>query len=135
MSVILFPAWRAFCYVDPLGRNVIRHWLNEIEASTADRGTLQHLLDIFEYSGPNAVLSCTVDLGNGFYALRSKHKAGVDLRPIFVRGPFGESEITFLAGAFMKGQALSPRYAVGIAEENLEALIEEPWRRRRDRID
>jgi hypothetical protein len=134
MSVILFPSWRVFCYVDGLGRNVIRHWLANLQASAPDRGSLQNLFDICEHSGPDALVNCTWDLGDGFYAVRTKRKGSIELSPIFVRGPFGESEITFLAGALIKGQALSPRYAVGIAEENLEALLEEPQRRRRERV-
>jgi hypothetical protein len=134
MHVIPFPQWRIFFFVDNHGRNVIRHWLNELEASDADRWTFQALLDICEFSGPEALSSCTWDLGNGFYSLTSKHKGGLELSPVFVNGPFGDSEITFLAGARIVGKALKPAYAVGVAQENLDILREQPYRRRRERV-
>lgn len=49
MRVIPFPQWRIFSYVDDRGQNIIRHWLNELEATDADRWTFQALLDICEY--------------------------------------------------------------------------------------
>lgn len=134
MGVILFPQWRVFSFVDNHGRNLLRQWLYELEASDADRHGLQALLDICEYSGPDALSNCTWDLEQGFYALKSKRKGGMELSPIFIWGPFSGSEITFLAGAHIVGKSLKPKYAVGIAEENLEVLEKEPNRRRRERI-
>jgi len=134
MHVIPFPQWRIFFYVDDRGQNIIRHWLNELEATDADRWTFQALLDICEYSGPDALSSCTRELGDGFYALTSKHKGGIELSPVFVRGPFGDSEITFLAGARIVNKALKPAYAAGVAQEHLDILREQPYRRRRERI-
>jgi hypothetical protein len=123
-----------FFYVDEHARNIVRHWLYEQNASDADRHALQALLDIFDYSGPDALSSCTLDLSDGFYALKSKHKGGMELSPVFIRGPFIGSEITFLAGAQVEGKVLRPRYAVGVAQEDLEVLEKEPKRRKRERI-
>jgi hypothetical protein len=120
--------------MDKPGRNVIRTWLDDIGASAADRAALQALIDICEFSGPEALSYCTLDLGNGFYAIKSKHGGGAQLSPVFCQGPFSSTEITFLAGAIVESKKLKPRYAVGIAEENLEALQQDPGRRRREPI-
>jgi hypothetical protein len=108
--------------------------LSEQEATDADRWAFQALLDICEYSGSDALSSCIWDLGDGFYAMLSKHKGGMELSPVFVRGPLTDSEITFLAGAHIVRKALKPAYAAGVAQEHLEILQRQPNRRRRERI-
>lgn len=134
MDVISFPSWRVFFYWDGTGENVIRRWLSEQGVSSPDRNALQSLIDICEYSGPKALSYCTSELGEGFYSLHSKRKGGVELSPVFYVGPFSDSEITFLAGAQIEKNALKPRYARAIAEENLEELRREPNRRRREPV-
>jgi len=132
--VIQFPTWRVYSFVDEHGRNLIRQWLLELNVAGSDRFALQLLIDICEHSGPRALSYCTEDLGNGFYALLSRRKGGPELSPVFCFGPFGETEITFLAGAVRKDKRLKPRYAAEVAEENLEVLLENPQRRRRERV-
>ena len=103
--------------------------------SALDRIALQSLIDICEYGGPNSLSYCTTDLGDGFFVLRTRRKGGLDLGAVFCRGPFSNSEITFLAGALAVGRnRLKPHYVKGIAEENLEALRKEPGRRRRESV-
>jgi hypothetical protein len=120
--------------VDNRGENVIRRWLDEQDIPGPDRNALQSVIDICEYSGPEAVRSCTLDLGEGFYGLLSRRKGGPELSPVFCHGPVGDSDITFLAGALLVGKKLKPKYAVGIAEENLEMLRKYPERWRRERV-
>ena len=134
MDVIPFKAWRAWFYVNQFDRNVVRDWLDEIGASMPDREALQALIDILEFSGPQALSYCTLDLGSGFYAIKSRHEGGMYLSPIYCKGPFSDTEITFLAGATIEHKRLKPRYAPGIAEENLEALQQAPKRRRREPV-
>jgi hypothetical protein len=137
VDVIQFPQWRVFFFLDEQRTNVVRKWLDEQGVSDPDRSALQALIDICEYSGPEALSSCTLDLENGYYALLSKHhKGGIELGPVFCHGPFGENEITLLAGARWdsKSKRLRPFSAVGIAEENLEILREDRTRRRRERV-
>jgi hypothetical protein len=134
MDVISFKAWRVWFYVDENGRNVIRTWLENIGASPSDRAALQALIDICEFSGPDALSYCTLELGNGFYAFKSKHEGGMQLSPVYCRGPFSPTEITFLTGATLERKKLKPRYAAGIAEENLEVLRQEPGRRHREPV-
>jgi hypothetical protein len=129
-----FPEWRAFFFLDELDRNVVRRWLDERSVSGSDRSAVQALIDICEFSGPHALLSCTIDLEDGFYALVSKRKGGPELSPVFCRGPFSDTEITFLAGAVVEQKMLKPRYVKAIAEENLETLLRDPRRRRREPI-
>ena len=133
MSVISFVQYRVWFFVAN-GRNVILQWLTDTGAEPADYAALQSLIDICEYSGPDALAFCTLDLGEGLYALKSFRKGGYDLSPIFCRGPFSDTEVTFLAGARIENKRLKPRYAAGIAAENLDELIKNPRRRRRERI-
>jgi hypothetical protein len=133
--VIYFPKWRVrFFYVEEKKRNVIRLWLDELDASISDRYALQSLIDICECSGPEALRAATIELGNGLFALLSKRKGGPELSPIFCHGPIGESEITFLAGAVLIEDELRPKYAVGVAEENLAVLKTYPERWRREPV-
>jgi len=134
MDVISFKAWRVWFYVDENGRNVIRTWLDNMDASPSDRATLQALIDICEFSGPDALSYCTLDLGNGLYAIKSQHKGGAQLVPVYCRGPFSPTELTFLTGATIVRKKLTPRYATGVAEDSLEALQQEPGRRRRESV-
>jgi hypothetical protein len=120
--------------VDEHGHNVIRLWLDEQAILGPDRSALQSVIDICEYSGPDAVQSSILDLGEGFYGLLSRRKGGPELSPVFCHGPVGDRDITFLAGALFVGKQLKPRYAVGIAEENLDELRKHPGRWRRERV-
>jgi hypothetical protein len=133
VDVIPFIQCRVWFFVAN-GRNVITQWLVEIGATSSDCVALQSLIDICEYSGPDGLAYCILDLGDGFYALKCNRKGGQDLSPVFCRGPFSDTEITFLAGAIIEKKAMKPRYARGIAEENLEELLRNPQRRRRERI-
>jgi hypothetical protein len=133
------PGRRAYSYVDSVdgrGKNVIHKWLDDNEVSGADRSALQNLIDIYENNGLHAVVTCVIDLENGFYGLLTKRKGGVYPCPIFCLGPFAENEITLLAGASwdMKKKRLKPLYADGIAQENLEALLERRGSRRHEPI-
>jgi hypothetical protein len=131
---VIYLGWRVVFFLDEQGRNVISHWLDGCEAGNADRIGLQSLLDILAYSGPESLSYCTEDLEDGFFALKSRRRGGLELAPIFTIGPFSDKEITFLAGARIESKRLKPRYAKGIAEENLEALLKDPWRKRRERL-
>ena len=120
--------------MDDDSRNVIRTWLDDLAATAPDREALQALIDICEFSGPDALSFCTLDVGGGFYAIKSKHGGGICLSPVYCLGPFSPTEITFLPGAIVDGNKLKPRYAAGIAEERLEVLQGEPKRRRREPV-
>jgi hypothetical protein len=134
VGVIPFPSWRVWFYEDDQKYNVIHRWLDEHGASELDRIAFQMLLDLCQYSGPDALAYCTDNLGDGFHGLTSKRKGGLEFCAVFHRGTFTESEITFLAAAQWVKKTLKPRYVKGMAEENLEALRQAPGRRRRERI-
>jgi hypothetical protein len=131
VDVILLDRWRVFCYVDG-NKNLIHEWFAQNEVSYADRIALQARLDIYEYCGLPGILASTVDLGNGFRAMLCQRKGGTNPCPVFCEGPFGEDEITFLAGASwnVKTKRPEPRYVAGIAEERLEVLQLDRKRRR-----
>jgi hypothetical protein len=134
VDVIPFKSWRVWFYVDQNDRNVILDWLDQVGASPADRATLQSLIDICEFSGIDALSHCILELENDLFAIKSKHVGGIRLSPVCCVGPFSDSEITVLAGATFERKRLRPRYAGGIAEENLEALWQTPSRRRREPV-
>jgi hypothetical protein len=136
VDVISLRRWRCYCYFDELDRNVLRQWFFENQVTEADRIALQALLDIYEYSGPRAIAASVKDLGGGFYALLSNRKGGIYPCPVFCSGPYGEEELTFLAGARwnQKLKRPEPRYVAGIAEERLEALQNDRNRRRLERF-
>ncbi len=133
VDVILFP-WRVFFYTDDSGQNVVKRWLYENEASEADYAALQALIDICKMNGPRGLASCAIDLGNDFYALYCQRKGGIQASPVFCYGPSSPTEITFLVGAKMVGKQIIPKYAAGIAEENLEKLSNDPTRKRLENL-
>ena len=135
MNVIHFPKWRVRFYVDDLGRNFIRQWLYELDISDADRNALQNVIDICEYSGLRAVSYCTEDLEDGFYCFFSRRKGGPEIKLVFCEGPFGDGEITVLAGALVDENGdLKPGYVKGIAQDNLKELTKAPKRWRREPV-
>ena len=132
MGVIEFP-WRLWFFVDG-GQTVINQWLNGIEAPEPDRAKLRALLDIYKFNGMRAIASVVEDIGDELFAIVSRRKGGLSLGPIFCRGPFSDTEITFLQGAVWKGEAQRPYSAKGSALENLEQLRIDHRRRRYERI-
>jgi hypothetical protein len=133
VGVISLP-WRVWFYAETGTNHVINRWLNEIEASEADRSRLRALLTLYSHSGPRSIASSVMDLGDGLFALCSIRKGGPELAPIFCEGPFSDTEITFLQGAVLKEKIPRPHSAKGAALENLENLLQEPGRRRYERL-
>ncbi len=64
-----------------------------------------------------------LDLGEGFYALKSKRKGGLELSPVFIRGPFSDSEITFLADAHV-GQIFDAAVCCGRSRRAFRNITE-----------
>lgn len=124
---------RVYCFSE--GRvNLIHRWFDETGVPTADRVALEAVLEIYRCGGLLSIIASTVDLGGGFRALFCHRKGGMHPCPVFCEGPFGPSEITFLAGACwnQKAKRPEPRYVAGIAEERLEALQRDRNRRRHE---
>jgi hypothetical protein len=129
------PRCRVVFFVGDQNENVTVEWLLKHGAELPDLSALQSQIDICEYSGLEAISQYLVDLGDDFYALKAFRKGGINPSPIFRKGPFNETEITFLAGARMIGKNVRPHSALGTAQDNLETLLAQPWRKRRERID
>ena len=73
-------------------------------------------------------------IAKDIYKMKIKgNKGHVQLRPMLCRGPFGEHEFTLLCGAIEKDSRLT-KGAIERAQENLRALLDNPQRRRRERI-
>lgn len=116
------------------GVNVVRKWFSDAEIPEVAWIAFCSTLDIYEACGLAAIRSCIVDLENGFWGLKISQRGGPPPCPIFRAGPFDEkSEITFLAGGRWdeNKKRVRPYSALGVAEENLELLLEDRTRRRR----
>jgi hypothetical protein len=127
------PRYAIHSYVEDDGRTVLERWFDDHEIPEVIWGGIYALWDIYEGGGPLSIRASVIDLGNGFYSLLVPRRGGVSACPIFRFGPFDEeTEITFLAGAQWddKLKRVRPFSAVGIAEENLELLLQKPKRRR-----
>ena len=136
MDVIPFkrPEYAVYSYVEDDGRTVLERWFDDNEIPQVVWGSVYALWDIYESGGLLSIRASMIDLGDGFYGLMSPRKGGVSPCPIFCSGPFdNETEITFLAGAQWddRKKRVRPFGAIGVAEENLEVLLERPHRRRR----
>jgi hypothetical protein len=110
-----------------------RQNVDDNNISRPDRIVLQALIDICEFSSPHVLASCTYDVGMDFWGFKQAQGwpgTGFSLLP----RSFNESEITFLACAFVAGGHLKPKYVAGIAEENLDELRKDPKRRRREPV-
>jgi hypothetical protein len=130
VDVIPFKACRVWFFLDEHGQNVIAQYFGTQDLSDGDRMAFEVLVDICEGSGRESLAYCTMDLGDGFHAVKVTN-SGRDLALIYCEGPFSPTEITFLTGAAYERKRLKPHYVKGIAEENLEALRASPSRRRR----
>ena len=136
MDVIEFKKakYGIYSYVEDDGRTVLERWFDGNEIPQVVWASIYALWDIYESGGPLSIRASVIDLGGGFYGLMSSRKGGVSPCPIFCFGPFDkETEITFLAGAQWddRKKRVRPFSAVGVAEENLEVLLQRPHRRRR----
>jgi len=123
--------WAIYCFCED-GVNVIHSFLDQYGASAADQLALDAKLDFIETQGPEMVQSVLTDLENGLFQLTSKRTGGLEIHLVFHRETFGKREVTFLAGAVMKGKKLRPGYVKEMANERLEDLRDDPKKRRRE---
>lgn len=137
MNVIPFLLWRVWCYLDEDGHNVIRSWLDQEHVAPRQKSLFQLYIRLIESGGPEAVPGCifVVSEEEGFYAMNIKAAKGEEpITPLFCFGPFGDSEITLLAGSPIQSGILQAQDVLPIARHNLEILRRYPKRRRRERI-
>jgi hypothetical protein len=136
VGVIQFkrPEYAAYSFIENDGRTVLQRLFDERGVPDVFWGAVYGLLDIYEGGGLLSIRESLVDLERGFYGLLVPRKGYSPLCPIFRSGPLDEeTEITFLAGAQWddRQKRVRPYGAVGTAEENLEILLDRPYRRRR----
>jgi hypothetical protein len=119
-------------FLTPRGENVILRWVEDERLTVRDRAALNQKLDRLSQI-PFALAIGTKLLAGPIW----KHiyklviHADVMLRPMLCRGPIDkEREYTLLIGAIETGGKL-PRGAKEKAQENREAVISDPSRRRR----
>lgn len=138
MGVISFLSWRVFCFLDEQQgstTNVIRRWLDEENVVPAQRSLLQLQIHLIESGGPEVVPGCIVPVGDeGFYTMNIATKGQPPITPVFCYGPFSDSEITLLTGAPIHKGLLQAGDVLPIARHNLDILIANPGRRRRERV-
>ena len=138
MGVILLPKWPIYYFVDHRGQNVIRQWLRDEKVQWAQVATFQAKIDLFERGGPGLTPGFISDgpVAKNIYKMKIKgNKGHVQLRPMVCYGPFAHNEVTILFGAIEKDFKLSPKNCKEKAQENLQILIADRTRRRRERID
>jgi len=115
--------------------NVIRRWLDEENIALSQRSRLQLQIHLIESGGPEVVPGCIVPVNEeGFCAMNIVAKGQTPITPVFCYGPFTDSEITLLTGAPIQNGLLRAQDVLPIARHNLEILIANPGRRRRERI-
>src|SRR5216684_1145453 len=112
---------RVWAYKDgPI--DVMKQWIQEIEATELDLADLRAYIMLYEYGGEKAIASVIEEIGDDLFVFRPAIKSGQPLAPIFCQGPFTELELTFLQGATWKDDVVRPYSAKGNAQENLEKL-------------
>ena len=116
--------WRAYCFLDDEGNDVIIRWMDRENISVGDRSVLWSRLILLEEVGPHALPGSLEHLEDEFWTLSIKARAGGSvLKPILCYGPFyPDREITLLAGAPMEKGILEPIHLLPIARHNLETL-------------
>jgi hypothetical protein len=127
--------YAVYSFIENDGRTVLERWFEESEVPEFVWAAFYGLWTIYEAGGPLSIQGSVIDVGNGFFGLVIPLRGTVTPCPIFRFGPFDEeTEITFLSGAQWddKRKRVRPFSAVGIAEENLELLLERRHRRRRE---
>jgi hypothetical protein len=131
MGVILsiWP-WRAFTFVDEDGVSVLDRWIERERIDISDRQVLFSRLILLEQFGPDSLPGCILPLQDEFYYLNVKaRKQSLVMTPVLCYGPFGESEITILAGAPIENGMLGAINVLPIARNNLEILKADKRRR------
>lgn len=119
-------------------QTVIQEWLSQELISVSHRVLFQVYIDILESGGPLLLPGCIFPVSEeeGFYAMNIRPKRQKPVTPVFCYGPVdAQSEITFLVGAPREGGILQAQDVLPIARHNLQLLLQNPKRRRRERID
>ena len=135
--VILFTRWPIYCFVDHRSQNVIRAWLQAEKVPKTQVANFQAKIDAYERGGPELNPGLIVGpIAKNIYKMKIKgHKGHVQLRPMCCFGPKHDNEVTLLFGAIEKDFRLRPDNCREKANENRNAVLADPTRRRRERID
>ena len=141
MGVIQFPAWKVWVYAEEDAReSFLRRWINEESISRQILAQFQLYVDLLEGNGPEMVRATNgislLDKKEDLHMFNLKVKGQPPVNPIFCYGPYGDREITILAGApvTIQGGILQAKHMIPIASENRKALLQFRGRRRRERI-
>src|SRR5258708_451356 len=93
------------------------------------QGVLQRL-GLLQRVGPHALPGCILPIEEELYFLNIRaRKDGLIMTPVLCYGPFGDREITLLAGAPIEKGILGARDVLPIARHNLETLKQDRRRR------
>jgi hypothetical protein len=121
--------WQIFEYIDARGDGVLSSWNLE----KRERVRLSQKLDLLQQYGLDAPgLVGGPNIGKQRHIYKLKVKGGVQLRPMFCRGPANRStELTFLAQATERDGQITPPTAPVVAELRRRQLIAGTAERRR----
>jgi|ERR1022692_1632065 hypothetical protein len=128
--------WLIWFFTDARGRNVIHDWLIAEKVPKEQIAAFQAKIDDFEIGGPDLVpgFISETPIAPKIYKMKIKgNKGWKQLRPMCCRGPFSAREYTILHGAIERDGKL-PKDIKKRARANLDILLENPGRRRRERF-
>lgn len=120
-------AYELYDYLDAAGVNVIAEWSRELQKP--QRAKLNSKIDMLKLHGENLFPELLTNTPTaGIRKLRIK-VGNVQLRPLLCRGPHGEAEYTFLAGAKEVGGDFEPKDAVDTADARKSTIARDANRR------
>ena len=135
-------SWTIYEFKDNRGRSIVRAWLEGERVPKEQVAALRAKLDLLRQGGPNmtpGLIFGPIKKQNGvpkkindIYKMKFRgNKGWVQLRPFMCYGPFPDEErvITILLGAVEKDGKLEPVNHLERANENREALLNDPTRR------
>jgi hypothetical protein len=132
----MFNQWQIWFFIDARSRNVIHDWLIAEKVPKEQIAAFQAKIDDLERGGPDLVpgFITATPIAAGIYKMKVKGNRGwKQLRPMCCRGPFAPHEYTILHGAVERDNKL-PKDVKKRARANLDILLKDPGRRRRERL-
>jgi hypothetical protein len=130
-------AWTVYHFLDHRNQNEIVAWLDRERVGSGQRAKFQNLIDLVVKGGPENVPGFIQGpVAKDIYKAKIKgNKGEVQLRPRLCHGPLGEFEFTFLCGAIEKDNRDRPENCNETAQTYRTVVINDPNRRRAERID
>src|SRR6185312_12650132 len=136
-NVIILPLrWQIYCFLSERRSNLIADWLKSERVSAAQRGDFQAKIDLFERGGPDLITGFITETPIAADIYKMKVKGKVQLRPMACKGPIDlNREYTILLGWIERDRERVPTEVKRKAQENRLIVVNDPTRRRRERLN